>query len=122
MTTNLVGILFVMSIFLLSIVFLTLTNYYIKKIRNLSNRGRELFMYGKNIIIGLVSGGTVVVIEKIVDLILKDSLVINHASLTKLFSSIISFLIILFFLASLLIFLVIYLVHEGMRRIIKNSH
>ena len=84
---------------------------YIKNIQQIAKNNSEgTIRYGRNIIIGIVGGVSVVIIDRIVSLMVEGWKNVNIFSI----SSLISMLIYTMFDVLLMFFLVSYIIHKGL--------
>lgn len=76
----------------------------------------EIRRYGRDIVLGIVTGGSLIIIERIVDLIIAGASQQNvfNQSLLDILRSLLSDLVMLLLLASLMLWGILYLINKGL--------
>ena len=111
-----IAVIFMYIFLFVSIGLALLAKTYLNKIRSFSNKEPEkASKYGMNVIAGIVSGVVVIVLDRIISSILQIDFSFMKTSFFETIISATGILIGLFFKVSLLLFLVFYIIHKGMR-------
>lgn len=72
--------------------------------------------YGRNIVYGIITGGSVIAIDRIINLIFGGfaKINLNSVNFLELFGSLLSLLVYTLFDLALMFFLIFYLIHKGL--------
>jgi len=114
-----------LSLFILLTVYLVLkTIIYYKNIQQkVKENPKESVTYGRNIVYGIVTGGSVIAIDRIITLIFEGfaKISFNSVNFWELFGSLLSLLVYTTFDVALMFFLVFYLINRGLPVLGENK-
>lgn len=117
--------LMLLSFFILLAVYLMLKtiHYYQEIQQKVKENPKGAITYGRNIVYGIVTGGSVIAIDRIINLIFEGFAKINLHSINfwQSFGSLLSLLGYTFFDVALMFFLIFYLIHKGLPAIEQNK-